>query len=80
MRLCGWSPPGHFAWLCDVCLDRSASGLGLGEHLVRAVLEELGEDGPRPVMLATADAHGLYRNAGFRPVREHGKWMIRGAE
>lgn len=69
-----------FAWLCDVYVDPSLRGSGVGTALLGAVRDHLEPFGLRRVMLATADAHGLYEKVGFRTVIDPGKWMILGAE
>ena len=69
-----------FAWLCDVYVDPSRRGSGVGTTLLRAVRDHLEPFGLRRVMLATADAHGLYEKVGFRTVTDPGKWMILGTE
>lgn len=63
-----------FAWLCDVYVDRAARGLGLGTWLAGAARDHLAELGVRRIVLATADAHGVYAKVGFTPV-EPGQWM-----
>ena len=53
-----------FSWLCDVIIDKSRRGEGLGKMLVAHVCAH-------PVvaattcLLATRDAHGLYERHGF---------------
>jgi GNAT superfamily N-acetyltransferase len=64
-----------FAWLCDVYVDRSVRGRGLGTWFVGAVCDEVRGWGPRRVLLRTADAHGLYAKLGFEPITEHDRWM-----
>jgi GNAT superfamily N-acetyltransferase len=66
-----------FAWLCDVYLDRSVRGGGLGRWLVTAARDHLDGLGVRRIMLATADAHGLYASVGFAPLDDPGRWMQR---
>ncbi|MEU8527152.1 MULTISPECIES: GNAT family N-acetyltransferase [Streptomyces] len=68
-----------FAWLCDVYVDRAARGTGLGTALVTAVRDHLEPFGLRRVLLATADAHGVYEKVGFKPLDEPSKWMALGA-
>ncbi|MYT69436.1 MULTISPECIES: GNAT family N-acetyltransferase [unclassified Streptomyces] len=65
-----------FAWLCDVYVDRSVRGKGLGKALVVAVREHLRPLGVRRVLLATSDAHGVYAQAGFQPLPEPAQWMV----
>lgn len=64
-----------FAWLCDVYLDRSVRGSGLGTWFVGVVCDQIRGWGPRRVVLATADAHGLYAKLGFTPMTEPERWM-----
>lgn len=64
-----------FAWLCDVYVDRSARGKGLGTALVTAVRERMRGFGVRRVLLATHDAHGVYQKTGFAPLEHPGRWM-----
>ncbi len=54
-----------YAWLCDVFVLPGHRGAGTGDWLVRAALDRATADGVRRVVLATADAHGLYRRHGF---------------
>ena len=64
-----------FAYLCDVYVDPSARGGGLGTWFVKSVCDAVRADGVRRLMLATADAHGLYAKLGFTPLTEPHKWM-----
>ncbi|MEU4477032.1 GNAT family N-acetyltransferase [Micromonospora sp. NPDC023966] len=63
-----------FAWLCDVYVDPAERGRGLGTWLAGAARDHLAEWGVRRLLLATADAHGVYAKLGFTPV-EPGRWM-----
>ncbi|MEU5721364.1 GNAT family N-acetyltransferase [Micromonospora sp. NPDC047738] len=63
-----------FAWLCDVYVDPAERGRGLGTWLAGAVRDHLTELGVRRIVLATADAHGVYAKVGFTPV-EPDMWM-----
>jgi GNAT superfamily N-acetyltransferase len=56
-----------FAWLCDVYVAPEHRGHGLGDRLVARVLTELAPLDLTRVLLATADAHGLYARHGFVP-------------
>ncbi|WP_318206858.1 MULTISPECIES: GNAT family N-acetyltransferase [unclassified Streptomyces] len=69
-----------FAWLCDVYVDRPARGTGLGTALVAAVRDHLAPYGLRRIMLATADAHGVYEKVGFTPLQNPDKWMALGQQ
>ena len=63
-----------FAWLCDVYVDPAERGRGLGTWLAGAVRDHLAELGVRRIVLATADAHGVYAKVGFTPV-DPDRWM-----
>lgn len=64
-----------FAWLCDVYVDRSVRGKGIGTALVGAVREHLRPYDLRRILLATQDAHGVYEKLGFAPLAEPDRWM-----
>jgi GNAT superfamily N-acetyltransferase len=64
-----------FAWLCDVYVDPSVRGKGVGTALVAAVRDELREYGVRRVLLATHDAHGVYEKLGFAALERPEHWM-----
>ena len=66
-----------FAWLCDVFVDDSARGSGIGKMLMAGVMADLEPLGLKRVMLATADAHGLYAQYGFAPLADPTMWMAR---
>lgn len=54
-----------FAWIADVFVVPGHRGGGHGTFVVSALLGHPDLQGLRRVMLATADAHGLYRRFGF---------------
>lgn len=54
-----------FGWLADVFVVQNARGGGIGRALVTAVVERAQRYGLRRVMLATRDAHEVYRPFGF---------------
>lgn len=66
----------EFAWLCDVFVDEAVRGRGVGELLVRGVVDALAPLGLKRMLLATKDAHGLYAKLGFAPLEEPGRWML----
>ncbi|PJN00862.1 GNAT family N-acetyltransferase [Streptomyces sp. CB01201] len=69
-----------FAWLCDVYVDPAVRGEGLGTALVTAVRDHLAPAGLRRILLATADAHGVYEKIGFRTLETADKWMALGVQ
>lgn len=66
-----------FAWVCDVYVLEEHRGLALGKALMEAVTTHPDLQGLRRMMLATADAHGLYAQFGFEPLDEPSLFMGR---
>jgi len=67
-----------FAWVCDVFVEPGHRGRGLSKWLMQTVIAHPGLAGIKRILLATRDAHELYRRyAGFDALPEPGKWMIR---
>lgn len=66
-----------FAWICDVFVDESARGMGVGKLLMAAIVDDPRLQGLKRMLLATNDAHGLYAQFGFAPLAEPEKWMAR---
>jgi GNAT superfamily N-acetyltransferase len=64
-----------FAWIADVYIEPAHRGRGLSKRLIAAMLADPELQGMRRWMLATADAHGLYRRFGFEPLRSVGRFM-----
>lgn len=58
-----------FAWLCDVIVVPGYRGKGIGRGLVRALMAHPEMQTVRRWMLGTADAHGVYAELGFRPLK-----------
>src|SRR5262245_40015501 len=63
-----------FAWLCDVFVDRQARGRGVATAMVRALMAHAELQTLRRWVLATRDAHAVYRPLGFAPV-DASIWM-----
>ncbi|MCB0533152.1 MAG: GNAT family N-acetyltransferase [Lewinellaceae bacterium] len=55
-----------FAYLADVFITPEFRGLGLSKALMAFIVEHPKLQGLRRWMLATADAHGLYEQFGFK--------------
>ena len=67
-----------FAWLCDVFIAQSYQGQGLGKWLIESVVSHPDLEAVKYIILATSDAHELYRNyGGFEAPRNLDKWMVR---
>ncbi|WP_406245302.1 GNAT family N-acetyltransferase [Microbacterium sp. M] len=66
-----------FAWLCDVFVDDAVRGRGAGKMLVEGVVDDLRPFGITRILLATADAHGLYAQYGFENPDDPRRYMVR---
>lgn len=66
-----------FAYIADVFVDESSRGEGLGRFVVEALLDHPELQGLRRWMLATADAHELYRSYGFVEPPNPDRLMVR---
>lgn len=66
-----------FAYLADVFVVEDQRGHGLGAWLVEAVLGHPELQGLRRWLLATRDAHALYRKFGFTAVEDVSRLMTR---
>jgi GNAT superfamily N-acetyltransferase len=64
-----------FAYLCDVYVLEEFQGRGLGKWLMSAVMAHPELQGLRRWMLATRDAHSLYRQFGFTELKTPERWM-----
>ncbi|MEI9862995.1 MAG: GNAT family N-acetyltransferase [Limisphaerales bacterium] len=64
-----------FAWLADVFIVEEQRGFGFGKKLVAAVLAHPRLQGLRRFMLGTADAHPLYTQFGFAPIKQVERFM-----
>jgi GNAT superfamily N-acetyltransferase len=67
----------RFAWLSDVFVMPELRGMGLGRWLTETIV------GYPPIadvdrwVLATRDAHGVYRPLGFGPLPEPARYMLK---
>ena len=64
-----------FGYLADVYILPAHQSKGLGKKLVEAVLQHPELQGLRRIMLATKDAHSLYRSYGFTELSEPQRFM-----
>ncbi|CAG0985161.1 diamine N-acetyltransferase [Anaerolineales bacterium] len=65
------------AYLCDVFIHEDYRAHGLGKWLMQSMLDYPDLKHVRRWLLATDDAHGLYRQFGFEPLTDVEKWMQR---
>jgi GNAT superfamily N-acetyltransferase len=66
-----------FAWLADVFIVEGYRGQGLGVWLIEVITSHPRLQGFRRWILATRDAHELYRQFGFSEITELNRWMER---
>jgi GNAT superfamily N-acetyltransferase len=67
-----------FAWLCDVFVVEAHRGQGLGKWLVECIVAHPDLQTLRVFLLATRDAHELYRrNGGFQGIAAPERLMAR---
>ena len=64
-----------FAYLADVFIIEEYRGLGLSKWLMEVIMSYPGLQGLRRMMLATRDAHELYKKFGFTPLNNVDRWM-----
>jgi GNAT superfamily N-acetyltransferase len=66
-----------FAWIADVFILDSFRGEGLGKWLMEVIIAHPDLQGFRRWVLATKDAHELYRKFGFTELKLPERWMER---
>lgn len=66
-----------FAWVCDVFVDSAVRGSGIGTWLVSEIVERLEAEGVLRIVLATRDAHEVYRRIGFESLANPSTWLER---
>jgi GNAT superfamily N-acetyltransferase len=66
-----------FAWLADVFIVEKYRGQGLGVWLIEVITSHPRLQDFRRWLLATRDAHELYRRFGFTEITELKRWMER---
>ena len=64
-----------FAYLADVFIIEEYRGLGLSKWLVEVIMSHPDLQGLRRMILATRDAHELYKKFGFTPLNNVDRWM-----
>lgn len=64
-----------FGYIGDVFIVEEYRGAGLSKWLMQCILSHPELQGFRRWILATADAHGLYAQSGFKPLAKPERWM-----
>ncbi len=65
-----------FAWVCDVYVLPEHRGRGLALRMLETMRTHTDLQGLRRWVLATRDAHDLYRRLGFATMPSPERWMI----
>ena len=66
-----------FGWVADVFVLKDYRGRGLSKWLMEVILAHPDLQGFRRWVLATKDAHELYRKFGFQDLKRPERWMER---
>lgn len=66
-----------FAWLMDFFIDSDYRGKGLGQMLVKSIVDHPSLQQVNGIGLRTEDAHGLYKKFDFKPIPNPETWMLR---
>jgi GNAT superfamily N-acetyltransferase len=64
-----------FAYLADVFIIEAYRGRGLSKWLMEVIMTYSELQGLRRILLATRDAHELYKQFGFSPLTHTDRWM-----
>jgi N-acetylglutamate synthase-like GNAT family acetyltransferase len=64
-----------FAYLCDVFVAEPYRNQKIGGWMLSCMLADLRDAKIRQVLLATRDAHSLYRRAGFHELNRPERWL-----
>jgi GNAT superfamily N-acetyltransferase len=63
------------AYLADVYVLPEFRGRGLSKWLMQTIMDYPELQGLRRLILSTMDAHGLYKQSGWKPVAYPERWM-----
>lgn len=64
-----------FAYLADVFVLEEHRGKGLSKWIMKNIMEHPNLQGIRRMALATSDAHGLYKEFGFKALKSPESFM-----
>ncbi|MBL8090618.1 MAG: GNAT family N-acetyltransferase [Anaerolineales bacterium] len=64
-----------FAYLCDVVIHEDYRGRALGKWMMECVMAHPELQNLKRWCLLTKDAHGLYKQFGFRELDDPSRWM-----
>jgi GNAT superfamily N-acetyltransferase len=65
----------RFAYILDVYVDDRYRKQGIGQSMIKYIINHPGLKDVYQWLLLTKDAHGVYRKLGFGPVADPAGWM-----
>ena len=65
----------RFAYIVDVFVDQPYRGIGIGQSMIRYILNHPELKDMYQWLLSTRDAHGVYSKVGFKGVEFPDMWM-----
>jgi N-acetylglutamate synthase-like GNAT family acetyltransferase len=65
----------RFAYILDVIVDDNYRKQGIGQAMIRFLLNHSDMKEVYQWLLITKDAHGVYQKAGFNPIDNPNYWM-----
>ena len=65
----------RFAYIMDVVVDNNFRKKGIGQLMIRHILEHPELKEVYQWLLKTKDAHGVYEKVGFKIIDDPDKWM-----
>ena len=65
----------RFAYIMDVVVDKNYRKQGIGQLMIKKILEHPDLKDVYQWLLKTKDAHGVYKNIGFKTVADPDEWM-----
>jgi len=65
----------RFAYILDVIVAEDFRKKGIGQAMIRYILNHPDFKDVYQWLLITKDAHGVYQKVGFKPINRPGDWM-----
>ncbi|HEX2968584.1 MAG TPA: GNAT family N-acetyltransferase [Bacteroidales bacterium] len=65
----------RFAYIMDVVVDKNYRKQGIGQLMIRYILNHPDLNDVYQWLLKTKDAHGVYEKVGFRLIPDPERWM-----
>jgi len=65
----------RFAYIMDVVVDKNYRKQGIGQLMIKNILDHPELKDVYQWLLKTKDAHGVYKHAGFKAIADPDEWM-----